>query len=207
MEKRAIKGMQAEDDELHDLEQLIDRLEEGAADRHDISVRVMANAIGRRSFGPLLLLAGLLSASPLSGIPTVPTITASMVIVIAGQLLLKKEQFWLPEWVLNRSISRSKFDKAMKVMRPPARWVDKLLRPRLIFLTRHLAVYIIAALCVMVAVTMPPLELLPFAATSAGCAISSFGLALIANDGLLALVALLFTGTTLALIIYYFSTL
>ncbi len=191
------------DDELYDLEQVIDRIEEGAADLEIVSIRTMADAVGRRSFGPLLLFAGLLPTSPLSGIPTVPTMSAVIVVVIAGQLLFKRKHFWLPTWVLNRSISRSKLDKALKVIRPVARFVDRLLRPRLEFLTRHVAVYIIAALCVLIAATMPPLELVPFASTTAGAAIVAFGLALIANDGALALIALIFTVGTMMLIIRY----
>jgi hypothetical protein len=45
----------------------------------------------------------------------------------------------------------------------------------------------------MIGATMPPLELLPFAATIAGIALAAFGLAIVARDGVLVVIAVLFT--------------
>jgi hypothetical protein len=46
---------------------------------------------------------------------------------------------------------------------------------------------------------MPPLEIVPFAASTAGAAISAFALSLLAHDGLLAVVAFVLTGTAATL--------
>lgn len=59
-------------------------------------------------------------------------------------------------------------------------------------------------MCVLIAVAMPPMELVPFTATGAGAALTAFGLSLIAHDGLVALLAFAFTATTLALVMYRF---
>jgi hypothetical protein len=45
----------------------------------------------------------------------------------------------------------------------------------------------------MIALAIPPMELVPFAATIAGAALTAFALSLIADDGLLMLIALGFT--------------
>ncbi len=43
-------------------------------------------AVGSRSFGPLLLVAGLVTLSPAGDVPGVPTIMAAFVFLVAGQL-------------------------------------------------------------------------------------------------------------------------
>ena len=69
-----------------------------------------------------------------------------------------------------------------------------MLRPRLTFLTSAAATRVVAAFCVLIALGMPPMEMIPFSANLAGAALAAFGLALIARDGLLALIAFAFTG-------------
>ncbi len=176
------------------LEEVLDRIADAAEERETVNLGQMLEAVGRRSFGPLLLLAGIIAVSPLSGIPGIPTTLGCMVVLITGQLLMKREHFWVPRWVLRRSLGRDKLEKAVRFMRPPARWVDRVLRERLTVLTQGPATHGIAVLCALIAVTMPPLEIVPFAASTAGAALSGFGLALIARDGLMAIGALLFTG-------------
>lgn len=183
----------SEQAELHDLAGLVDRIREGAEDGEEVSLEHLMDKVGRRSFGPLLLLIGLIALSPLSGIPLIPTTLGVMVILISGQLLVRRKCLWLPQWALSRTIKRSKIEKAAKFLRRPARFVDRLIRPRLTWLTEGAATYGIAVMCILIAATMPPLELLPFMASTAGAALSAYGLALIAHDGLLALIAFVLT--------------
>lgn len=173
------------------LTEMLDRLELAQQENGEVSVGAMLEATGRRSFGPLLLVPGLLVLSPLSGIPGVPTLAGCLVLLITVQLLAGREWFWLPRWILNRTITHQYFMKVFHGLRPFARITDKMLRPRLVGLTQNTAVYVVALVCLIVAITMPPLELVPFAATSAGVALTTFGLALIGHDGLLMLVGLL----------------
>ena len=92
-------------------------------------------------------------------------------------------------------------NKGIEWLQPPARWIDKLLKPRLRLLVKDTAVYIIAFMCLMIASVMPIMELVPFSANAAGAALTVFGLALIARDGLLLVIALLLTGIIAAIII------
>lgn len=192
------------DQEVSTLTELLNRVEHAAQDRDAVAMRTIVEAVGRRSFGPLLLVAGLIALSPISGIPGAPTTVAIVVLLTAGQLVLRRSHFWLPRWLLDRTVSRHWFDAALRWLRPAARGVDRLLRPRLGALTRDAGVYAIAMLCVAIAVAMPLMELLPFAATVAGAALATLGLALIAHDGALVLVAVAFTVTTCALVVYSF---
>mgnify|MGYP003659418944 FL=1 len=143
---------------------------------------------------------GLIAVSPLSGIPGVPSTIGIIVTVVTVQLLAGRDAFWFPAWATRRSIERKKLDKALRWLRRPAQVVDRMVRPRLTLLTRGVATYGIAALCLVIAVTMPPLEILPFVASTAGAALATFGLALVGRDGVMALIATAFTGVILWLV-------
>lgn len=193
------------EDELRftSLEQLIDHLDKTTQGVERIALRTVVEAVGSRSFGPLLLVAGLITLAPLIGdIPGVPTLMALVVLLIALQLLLGRRRFWLPQWLLGRSMARDKFAKGMHWMRPPARFIDRLLRPRLVFLTQGVGLYLIAVTCIAIAAAMPPMEVVPFSANGAGAALTAFGLALIARDGLLALLAFILTVATIGFVAF-----
>lgn len=172
------------------LEQLLERLCQTTNDRDEVNVGQMLAAAGRRSFGPLLLLPGIIVFSPLSGVPGLPTTMAVLVMLVAGQLVLGKRQFWLPQWILCRHASRDKVRKAVKFVSPVARVVDKITRQRLKMLTEGSAVYVVGALCILVALTMPVMELVPFANSAAGAVLTVFGVGLVSQDGLLTLLAI-----------------
>ena len=68
-----------------DLQGLLDELAELGQSEH-ITVKRLLEAIGRRSFAPLLLLlASLLGFTPLGMIPTVPTVLAVFIILRRDQ--------------------------------------------------------------------------------------------------------------------------
>lgn len=185
------------------LEQLIDHLDDATQDAEPVTLGKIVEAVGTRSFGPLLLIPGLIITAPIIGdIPGVPTLMAFVVLLVAGQLLFGRKEFWFPQWLLKRSVRRDRFTKVMKWMRSPARFIDKLLRPRLIYLTRGPGVVIIAIICVIIAISIPPMEVVPFTANGAGAALTAFGLGLIAQDGLLALLAFIVTAATLGFVGY-----
>lgn len=179
---------------------VLDRLELAQKDGEVVRIEALLEAMGRRSFGPMLLVPGLLVLSPVSGIPGVPTLSGAIVFLIAIQLLIGRKYFWLPGWILNRGISYLIFKRSLAVMRPIARVVDKVLRQRLVWIAESAGVHVVAAACILVAVTIPPLELVPFAATAAGVAITAFGLALIGRDGVLGIIALLFCAACFMLV-------
>lgn len=182
------------------LAHLLTRLARAAPDGNRVSVEAMIDVIGRRSFGPLILLAGLVTISPIGDIPGVPTLIAVLVVLISSQLIRGRSSFWLPDWLLRRSVSRTRFRKSVAWMKKPARVVDRVLRPRLGVFVRGAAIRLIAAVCLLIALAMPVMELVPFTATGAGIALTAFGLALISDDGLMALLALVSTLGTAAAI-------
>lgn len=176
--------------EITDLESLLERLTAICEDCREITLGQMMQAVGQRSFGAMLLLLGIIPASPLSGVPGLPTVVAIMVLLVAGQMLVPGSHFWLPRWLLRRSIPKSRFEQAVRFLLPTARFIDRLIRPRLTILTHDGGSYLVASLCLLIALTMPPLEIVPFANTMAGVTLAALGLGLIASDGVLILIAI-----------------
>ena len=59
---------------ITNIEELLDAIEESIPKSEDLSLENVLDSIGHRSFGPLLLIAGLVMAAPAIGdIPGVPT--------------------------------------------------------------------------------------------------------------------------------------
>jgi hypothetical protein len=184
------------------LEQMLDRVLEQTQGMPVVSLREILEAVGPRSFGPVILLAGLVTAAPLIGdIPGVPSLVAMLVLLTLGQLLFGRKHIWLPNWLANRCISREKLVRGLELLLPPARFLDRFVRPRLSLLVHRPMLYVLAGCCMIVAATMPALELIPFSANLAALALTAFGLAMIARDGLLALVALVATSLTLLVLV------
>ncbi|NZA25631.1 exopolysaccharide biosynthesis protein [Luteimonas sp. SJ-92] len=173
------------------MEDLLDRLARAAENQPRMSVADLLDAAGARSFGPLLLVPGVIVLSPLSGVPGLPTAMALVVLLVATQLLLRRRSFWLPGWALRRPVRPRLLQRAVRALRPVSRVLDRLIRPRLRVLaaTSGGAAYPVALLCMVIALTMPPLELVPFANSLAGAVLTVIGLALVAGDGLLVLAA------------------
>lgn len=174
-----------------DLQALLGQLGQAArANGPKVSVEAIMEAVGHRSFGPLLLLAGLLGMTPVSAVPGAPSLIALVTLLVASQLLIGRDSFWLPKFVLKRSVPAGKLETTVRIVEKPARVVDRLVRPRLQALTGPIADRVVALVCVLLALATPPLEFLPFVAFVPSAAIATFGLGLLARDGLLVLIAL-----------------
>jgi hypothetical protein len=166
-----------------------------------VSVSGVMGIIGDRSFGPLLLVPGLIGLSPIGAIPGVPGVMAVIVMIVAGQILIGMDHAWLPDGLARRSIEGKRLRRAVQVIHPYARYVDMLLGRRLTLLTEGVFFYVLAALCLMVAIITPIIELVPLAGIIPNAAICAYALAITAHDGLWALVAFLFSGASIYLIL------
>lgn len=187
-------------EDIHNLRALLGQLEYLAQTSDRISLRMVVQAVGSRSFAPILLLAGLILFSPLSGIPGVPTLMAMLVLLVSVQMLAMRKHLWLPAWLLQRSIPRDKLLKALRWLKRPTTILDQWMKPRLSFLVYRTGSIAIASICLAIAVFLPFMEIVPFSATIAGLALTTFGLSLVAHDGVLALIAVLITGLVVGVI-------
>ena len=142
-----------------------------------------------RSYGPFLLIPALIDISPVGGIPGLPTALGLIIIIVAAQMLFGRKHLWLPGFIERRSISAEKACRSTKKLRGLAKWLDRWFHGRLPYFTKGPFVRGAAIFCILLALTVPPLELLPFATTAPMAAIAAFGLALLVRDGLLMIIA------------------
>lgn len=171
-----------------DIEDVMDTFLDGIDGADSVSIDDIQDAVGRRAFGPLLLVFAVIVLSPVGGIPGVPTVFGIIVVLLAGQLLIGRKQFWLPRAIRDREIEADRLRAGIERTRPAVARIDKVIRPRVTVLTGQAGAYCIAACCVVLASFLPVLELLPFAAAAPAAAIAAFALALVAHDGLFAVI-------------------
>ena len=191
-------------EEITNLTQLLFQLERLARKQDHISLEMVMQMVGRRSFAPILLLAGLLLFSPLSGIPGVPTLMAILVLLASIQMFALRKHLWLPGWLLHRSIPQSKLLRALHWLERPAAVLDRWIKPRLELLVSHAGSLVVAMVCCAIALLLPLMEVVPFSASIAGLALATFGLAMVAHDGLLVLIAIVITALVPGLIVNTF---
>jgi hypothetical protein len=187
------------------LEQLI----EGAIpDGEDskIQVREILETFGQRSYGPALFFFALLELLPfVSAIPGMYIITASVLIILSGQLLAGRPRPWLPKWLLSFSLSRERMQATLRRWKPWIKWVEKLIRPRLEFLVAPPFLQGIAAICICLALTFFPLAPIPASEKVLAIPVAFFALAITVRDGVLALIGFAITAGSVGLMIYFWS--
>ncbi len=183
------------------LTQIVDRLQQTLQEEDEANIEVVFEALDGRVFGPILAFLGLLVVIPVGAIPGVPAVIGVTAFLISVQKVFGKKYPWIPRKIREKSVEREKLNQSLDKLKPWFKWVDKLLKPRLKFLIEGKMQYVIAIAVVLLAVAMPPLGLIPFAAMIPAAGIFFFGLSITANDGLLALVGLtIFVGLTVFLI-------
>jgi len=173
--------------EPHTLTDVLDDIVE-KADNDDtpesLTLREILDSVGRRSYGPLLLVIGLFAISPATIVPGMTWLAAALTLVVAGQMALGLKRIWLPKSALDASIKREHVHAGVDKMRGVAKGIDRLLKPRLRFLSGPPFVNLIALLCLGAALVTFPLGLIPFAPLAPGVAVVAFGLGMTARDGL-----------------------
>lgn len=191
---------------IHDLGELLDRVELLCHENDEICLEDIVGIVGTRWFGPLLVVPGLVMVVPGVGdIPGTSLLMGFVVLLISVQAIFdRRSKVWLPNWLAQRSVKESTVKSGLKWLRRPASLLDSLTRRRLTWAVKHSSFYVIAATCTLLAGTAPLLEIIPFSAMIAGTAITCFGLALLAQDGLIALLAIAFSLGALGLILAKF---
>ncbi len=127
----------------------------------------------------------------MDGIPGIPTFLVVIVSLMAVQLLFGRDHVWMPQFVQNRAVKSKKLHKAVGKLRGIAHWLDEHSRDRFEFLIRDVWIKLAAIIVLLLCLTVPPLEFIPFASSGPMLAIAAIGLALIVRDGLVMVLALI----------------
>ena len=171
------------------LENVLERAIEDI-DSDEVTFGDVLELFGDRSFGPVIALLGLLTViPPLGAIPGLPVIVGFVIILFSAQIIVGAKHIWVPKFISKRSVSKDDLKKAEKKAKPWLKRIDRLISERLGFLTGRWSIFLAAIMVTFLALTMIPLEFVPFAVAVPGSAIVLFGLAFVARDGVLMLLA------------------
>jgi len=182
---------------------ILNEIYKSSRDCDEVSIGDILEMVGRRSFGPIIFIAGIITLAPIIGdIPGVPTIMATIVFLAAVQLIIGRKTLWLPDLILKRSVKSDKLHSAINKLEKPAKYIERFIKPRFNFMTNGTMTYPIAVICLCIALATPFMEFIPFSANFAGAALTAFGLSIIAKDGLLAMIGYVFTISIVGFIIF-----
>jgi hypothetical protein len=172
--------------EATNLSGVLDEIETRAheSDSDPFTLGDIIEAVGRRSYGPLLLVIGLFAISPATIVPGMTWLAAALTLIVAGQMLFGMKRLWLPRKALKAKLPREASLQAIDKTRPWAKRIDSVLKPRLIFLSQPPFVNVVALFVIAAALITFPMSLVPLAPLAPGFAVVFFGLGMVARDGL-----------------------
>ena len=186
-------------DDPHSVSDILDAINDLADENDQVAVGDVVEALDNRGFGPFLVVIPLIDISPIGSIPGLPTAMAIVVVLIAAQMAFGREHLWLPGFIERRAIDSGKVKKATGKVRGLAHFLDRWFHGRLPALTKGPFVRAAAVGCIVMAMCVPPLELLPLATSAPMLAIAAFGLALTVRDGALMIAASILAMAAIAL--------
>ncbi|KTD12856.1 ABC transporter permease [Legionella hackeliae] len=157
--------------------------------QHDASLSYgdLVKTFGDQAFGLIIILFALPSALPISVIPGFSFIFGLPIVFIAIHIIIARRALWLPERLANQRLEFAKFAQVVNKTIPYLRYMEKILKPRLLFFTRpaierlHGVVMLALSFCLLLPI---PLSNFIFASL-----IILFGLGLAEKDGVILLCA------------------
>jgi hypothetical protein len=156
-------------------------------------------AVGRRAYGPILLVIGLFAISPATIVPGLTWAAALLTLLVAVQMLIGLKRPWLPKALLDLKIPRQPLVRFVEDARPRAAALERSgwLETRLAFLSAPPLVNLVALAVIAAALVTLPIGLIPFAPLIPGIAIVLFSIGITARDGLWLLLGGLLFGAAL----------
>lgn len=179
------------------LTDVVDELEQASKDEDEVEVGHLIDALDHRGYGPALAVLPLVELSPIGGIPGFPTLLALTLAAITLRLLMGYDHFWAPNWLRKRRLNSDKVMKSLEWLKPVSLRIDAKLHERLKRFAGPMARRAACIVILLLLLTVPPLELIPFATSGPMIVIAIFGLGLLYRDGLLMLLG--FIGAAVAI--------
>lgn len=146
-----------------------------------VSLQTIRDALGDRGFAGMLIFFALLNMIPLP--PPASAFLGLPLIIISAQMAYGTERAWLPQFIMNRSVSPEQFRRIMDWTMPRLIRLETVIRPRYWpFWGRHgeRAVGVVTLLLGII-VTLP----IPLGNWLPACATAIMGVALSERDGIL----------------------
>lgn len=171
------------------LARAIARLNRSRDQKPQMSVGEISDRLSQ--LGPLYLLMAVacIAVSPLSGIPFVTAICGVSIAALSLQVLLGHRVAWLPTHLRRRTVQIKRLNAGLVRADGVAGRLEHVFSRRWVWLTRGPVRVLLLCICIALGLLMPFLEIIPFAGTTLASAVLVIAIALIARDGLAALIA------------------
>lgn len=156
----------------------------GAAGPEGLRVGEIVDRLDERAFGLLLLMLTLPCLVP--GLPGAQVIAVA-ILLLSMQLMVGRREPWLPRWFLNLNVRKTWIDAIADFSAKRLAFVERVSKPRLLFLAHGVGERIVALFMALAAVTV----MAPITNTIPSIGLTLCALALIERDGLLSLAGML----------------
>lgn len=144
--------------------------------------------LATRSLGPLLFFPALIGVLP--GIGALPGVTwtmAALIMLISFQMMFTHNSHWAPRFLRRLKLKRDLLRTSISWTRRPARWIDRVTAARLRMLLRGPFAKLIGLSVFLLSAAMFVASIVPGAVVIPGLVVLVFSVALITQDGVVAL--------------------
>ncbi len=169
-----------QDDVSHNVTRLLRRLADDGGDA-GLTLHELRDRLDERAYGLLILLLSIPCLVP--GLYGVPQVVGLIVILLAGQMLVGREEPWLPRWFLNLRCKGSWLKAMADFSETKLGWIDRLSRPRLRRFADGPGEKLAAVFMILATVTI----VMPLTNTIPSIALALLSVGLIQRDGLFVL--------------------
>jgi hypothetical protein len=143
--------------------------------RASVTLGEILKTLDDRAFGFMMFLLAFPVCLPMP--PGFSTLMGFLILPIAFQFLLGRARPQLPDKIRDRPIDRAALAKAINIIMPALRWLEKIFRPRWYYVTHGIGekisgVIILVLIFVLITPLPPPLHLLP----ASGIALMALGI-------------------------------
>lgn len=182
-----------QDDVSHNVTRLLRRLADDGGDA-GLTLHEIRDRLDERAYGLLILLLSIPCLVP--GLYGVPQVVGLIVILLAGQMLVGREEPWLPRWFLNLRCKGSWLKAMADFAETKLGWIDRLSRPRLRRFADGPGEKLAAVFMILATVTI----VMPLTNTIPSIALALLSVGLIQRDGLFVLAGCAVTTVWLTLL-------
>lgn len=169
-----------QDDVSRDLARLLRRLaDDGGAE--GLTLHQIRDRLDERAYGLLILILSLPCLVP--GLYGVPQAVGVIIILVAAQLLIGREEPWLPRWVLTLRAKGRWLTAMADFAETRLGWIERVSRPRLLMFATGAGERMAAAFMILATLTI----VLPFTNTVPSIALLLLSIGLIQRDGVFVL--------------------
>lgn len=153
-----------------------------------VSIGEIIDALDARAFGLGVLMFALPSCLPMP--PGVPTVVGIVLLIVSVQMVMFRQELWLPRVLADREFPRAPLVNGLKKFQPRLQAIERFARPRLTFLSGRIGTFIIGVVVLLLSVVLilplPPGGNFP---PALACALLGMGLA--ERDGVIIILGFL----------------